>query len=564
MSTKKTWVIAFVLSILWYLAGIVQSISHAVWVRERSLFDKAIIFPFDVTRWISKLIQNLAGSNVLKFIPLFASIFLTTVLIVVLYEILKRMKHFVVAKRIFLFFMFILFLTNFDATTTVAAFEQNGIITLTFPILLPKNVSAQQISSFSPTLIKVVDTANNKIVWESTVTSSKNISLPVNPGRYKVFVQGRRSTYEYGGKNGYVVSAGSDTIVPLSANTDENPDVWADAPWRVEASATAIPILVIVKDANTYHYCDEFGNCFFPDDFEVSKIHVYLDPGKDEDDSTSGDQLIKTFDSSNTAGLPQLVGDAKYNMYYNGDWYIVVNLPKSGLSGTAYLHVIIEDARLLKWDVHSHVRVNIANDNLPSLSNWYPGDTHYHSMYTDNALEVGAPISATKDAGKAVGLKWTTITDHSFDIDDVRGGASSDDKWNALKLDVKQYYSDPSFKLILGEEVSSGSSDGNNIHFLVYGVDPNGTTSFIPGDGDDGWDHPCPLFPLIDCAPSLTLSQVISRIPTNGAGYAAHPAEPEDIDVLTWLNRGNWTSTDFNTQSYHGLEIWNTYTSGNR
>jgi len=559
----KKGVLAVVLSMVWYGAGMVQELSFAVWSRERSLFDKIIMFPVGINNWVFETIPTLAKSNIIKFTPLFISIFLTAVLIVatyeVTYEVLKRLKHLVATKKIFLLLVFILLLPNFIIIASVGALDQ-GTITLAFSNASSKNISTQRISSFNPTQIRVVDTVSDKIVWESTVTSSKNISLPVNPGRYKVFVQGRRSTYEYGGKNGYVVSAGSDTIVPLSANTDENPDVWADAPWRVEASAVTIPILVVVKDADGYD--PNTG----PIDFRVDKIHVYLDNNQDECDWCLGDSLLQTFDSSNTAGLPQLVGDAKYNMYYNGDWYLVVNLPKSGLSGTAYLHVIIEDTRLFHFDVHSHVRVDIANDNLPSLSNWYPGDTHYHSMYTDNALEVGAPISATKDAGKAIGLKWTTITDHSFDIDDVRSGASSDDKWNALKLDVKQYYSDPSFKLILGEEVSSGSSDGNNIHFLTYGFDPYGTSSFIPGDGDDAWDHP-DLYPdpICDtCTPSLTLSQVIGGIPSNGVGYAAHPAEPEDPKSIKWLNRGNWTSTDFNTQGYHGLEIWNTYTSGNR
>ncbi len=404
--------------------------------------------------------------------------------------------------------------------------------------------------------ITIVDTINNTVVWDSTVTSPENISFSASPGTYKVFVQGRRSTYEYGDDGVYVVASGDNTIIPLNANTDENPDVWADAPWRVEASATEIPILIVVKDADTRNWQGVLN------DFKVDKIHVYLDNNHDECGWCWGDTLLKTFDNSNTVGLPKLVTDLKYNMYENGDWYIVVNLPKSGLSGTAYLHVKIEDTRLFEWDVHSHLRVQIASDNLPSLPNWYAGDTHYHSMYSDNVLEMGAPISATVEAGTSMGLDWVTITDHSFDLDDVRSGASSNDKWDALKEDVRQYYIDP-FKLILGEEVSAGSSDGNNIHFLVYGLSPYGRDSFIPGDGDDLWDHK-EIPPCAQCTPSLTLSQVIDRIPSNGVGYAAHPAGEEDADVLTWLNRGNWTSTDFNTPGYQGLEIWNTYSYGSR
>jgi len=103
-------------------------------------------------------------------------------------------------------------------------------------------------------------------------------------------------------------------------------------------------------------------------------------------------------------------------------------------------------------DSHSFFKVKVNPDNLPVFPGWHPGDIHYHSSYTDSLVEFGFPIEATIEAGKAIGLDWNAITDHSFDVKDSKT-ADPDHKWNALKNDVSTYTTN-SYKLILGEEVS--------------------------------------------------------------------------------------------------------------
>ncbi len=168
MKAWKEWAAAFILSIVWYGSGFVQSLSHAVWQRERSLFDKIIIFPVDVYFWIFDTFTSattVARSNFIKLILIFVSILFTTVLTVAIYEILKRIRHLADTKKIFLLLMFILFLANSSIITPVAALEQGGTITLAFSDIPVENINAQQVLSFSPTHITIVDIATNKITY---------------------------------------------------------------------------------------------------------------------------------------------------------------------------------------------------------------------------------------------------------------------------------------------------------------------------------------------------------------------------------------------------------------
>jgi len=63
--------------------------------------------------------------------------------------------------------------------------------------------------------------------------------------------------------------------------------------------------------------------------------------------------------------------------------------------------------------------IHIENKNIPRFYNWYCGDTHYHSSYTDTKFlasirrEFGGPIDATIAMIDAISLDWITITDHS-------------------------------------------------------------------------------------------------------------------------------------------------------
>jgi len=93
---KMEWAIAFSLSIVWYIAGMVQGIGHAVWVREYSLFDKLIMFPINLSFLISQKLKTVAGlqkSSYMEGLAVISSIVISAVVLLLIYRILKVLKN---------------------------------------------------------------------------------------------------------------------------------------------------------------------------------------------------------------------------------------------------------------------------------------------------------------------------------------------------------------------------------------------------------------------------------------------------------------------------------------
>jgi len=307
----------------------------------------------------------------------------------------------------------------------------------------------------------------------------------------------------------------------------------------------------MVKDAN-----EIYG------DYDLGNVEIYLDEDCNEDNNEADDTLLQT----ETKWYGITVNELFYNLYNTGDWYGITYLEPSkyGLSGDVCFHVVIRDIGGLfdpDGDSHSHFNVTITTDSLPTILSWHPGDIHYHSSYTDNYVEFGFPIEATVEAGKAIGLDWNAITDHSFDVRDSKT-ADPNHKWNALKRDVNTYCTE-SYKLILGEEVSCYGHEINYkivpphrgvIHFLVLGMENftniNGTgIDFIPGEFDED---------LIETGDqTLNIEDVISIVNSQGGvSYAAHPeGHRESYNAI--LGRVPWIIEDYDLVGYNGLQVWN-------
>ncbi|MCL2064145.1 MAG: hypothetical protein FWG98_07215 [Candidatus Cloacimonetes bacterium] len=168
--------------------------------------------------------------------------------------------------------------------------------------------------------------------------------------------------------------------------------------------------------------------------------------------------------------------------------------------------------------------------------NWYLGDTHYHSSYTSDQVEYGAPLEMTKKMAYSMGLDWFFVTDHSYDLDDIENDYTKNDKelkkWTKLKSECANL-SDKEMKIKYGEEVSIGNINNQNVHLIVIN-NPN----FIEGKGDSAekWFKNRPDMNLRDL--SITNDNKILCI-------AAHPFERVPILQKLLLNRGNWSEEDF-------------------
>ena len=307
------------------------------------------------------------------------------------------------------------------------------------------------------------------------------------------------------------------------------PEILIDCPWRMNPGKS-IPLLFIVKHANR-----------FPILLHSISVEMLYEDG--------------TKDRRNVWDTPVLIR--------NYLWHRIFSLtPKAGYSGDVLIsaHIQIQKSGTVFWimnhnyrgAVNAPLRVHLAKEPLPALKNWYYGESHYHSFFSDDQVEFGAPVSVAAQMAAAMGLNWLAITDHSYDLDDTYGATLHHDhellKWKKLKNDVQQENSHTSsgVTVILGEEISCGNARNKNIHLLAYGIG-----NFIPGSGD-GAEH------WFRTQPDLPLKEVLRKVKEDGGvAYAAHPEERFTLGERFMLRRGHWEKEDYELEQYTGLQFWN-------
>jgi len=211
--------------------------------------------------------------------------------------------------------------------------------------------------------------------------------------------------------------------------------------------------------------------------------------------------------------------------------------------------------RVVDWpDQDSYLRVNLNAPPLPHIPNWYRGDIHYHSGYTDNPAERGYPLDVTKQAAIQAGMDWLLLTDHSTDL--------SPDRYQAELDDVKKFR-DGRLMLIRGEEVTVASGKDTMLTTVHMVAAPS------PDDPDKGFPEPNhPENAVIvtgdgsPASPATPLKDALARIAaTGGFAYAAHPFDP----ISPVMRGGKWDiDADFLAPDgkqlqagLAGLEPWN-------
>lgn len=186
--------------------------------------------------------------------------------------------------------------------------------------------------------------------------------------------------------------------------------------------------------------------------------------------------------------------------------------------------------RVVDWpDQNFYLRVKLNAPPLPQIPNWYRGDIHYHSGYTDNPAERGYPLDVTKQAAIQAGMQWLLLTDHSTDL--------SPDRYKEALEDVKKLR-DEKLMLIRGEEVTVASGKDAVLTTVHMVAAPS------PDDPDKG-------FPEINSAdnnvivtgdgsvsyPATPLKDALARIAAAGGfAYAAHPFDP----ISPVMRGGSW------------------------
>lgn len=352
---------------------------------------------------------------------------------------------------------------------------------------------------------------------------------------------------------------------------DVGTEFWADAPWRLEPGRESIPFTFIVRDGEGARQ-----------KVELERIVVEEATGVREGPGDRGWREVHVFEEELGAITE------KYWVYRPGGG--AVTLPLSAFATAAPGQVIRlrvtfagKRQRLVfgrrRFEARRPLRILIAAEPLPLRDNpqWYYGDTHYHSSYTNDVKEFGNPIAETREAGRHIGLDWVTITDHSVDIADNNPyweDPQADSRWDELGNEAASA-SDDAFTVVRGEEVTLLGRPGrldDTLHMLVYGMEFNemipgafakrsllsGVTARLTGFDRAAYEH---LF-----GPVYTLEAVLTGVNREGEvepalkgrtvraqkalAFAAHPTFPAQ------MAGGEWEIDDLN-QPIQGMEAWN-------
>ncbi|MFC1726337.1 hypothetical protein ACFL4T_11980 [candidate division KSB1 bacterium] len=301
------------------------------------------------------------------------------------------------------------------------------------------------------------------------------------------------------------------------------PEIISDTPVRINPGEK-IPVLVIVKDSHLYP-------------IELSGIDVEI--FKEEEKL----QSLKLIDEK-----------IKINQKF---WYKVFYITPE-LKGLIELDVIFSIKsrdkayryrnNSYKFIKKHRLKVCLSDEELPDSGRIIYGDLHYHSDYTDDVVEFGAPVDAAVAMAKASGLSFFAVTDHSYDLDDSRDDSHKNDsslpKWENLQDEIKSGTFE-NVTVIPGIEVSAGNQKGRNVHLLV--LNPG---KFYSGSGDsaDVW---------LKNKPDNFIVNILKETGDSELTIAAHPFEKRPFLERLFLRRGTWEYNDIKLEKISGLQILN-------
>lgn len=306
------------------------------------------------------------------------------------------------------------------------------------------------------------------------------------------------------------------------------PEIIADAPHRVEPDKS-IPLLILVKDAHR-----------FPVIIHDIVVELFLPDGRQE----KRHLISGSIEVSNPTWSETYFIDLDQKFSGNILLDVAITCQRRGKKKVRTFH-----ADNYKFSSHQPLKVHVSSDPVPRFQGWYYGDLHYHSDFTHDQAEFGAPLKDTVHAANAIGLSFTAVTDHSYDLDDTADNYLEQDaslkKWHLQKKMIAEMDSKSDFVFIRGEEVSAGNSRKQNVHMLVINSD-----RFYHGSGDSAerWFR---------TTPENSIQSILDDLPQEALAFAAHPEEPFTILHQILLRRGKWHSSDYDHSRLKGMQVLN-------
>lgn len=345
------------------------------------------------------------------------------------------------------------------------------------------------------------------------------------------------------------------------------PEFYADAPWRLEPDQDAIPLLFIIREANLR------GGGRGP--WRLDELRV----------DRRVDGAWQPLCSFGPGSLPGVDGSG---FIATGFWWFGTRLNLHDLPevdphvrGQIVSLRVVFDGRFPPYDrpeprpPRRYLQVHLAAHPLPlgraasgsGPRSWFYGDPHYHSAHTNDVWEFGNPVAGARTAAHAIGLDWLVITDHSCDLDEPDLDRPGLTRWEGLKLDVDDAAREGGVRVLRGEEVTVQNRRGGYLHMLAIGLlekmipggfwsDADGAVKevaeFVNGVLHQQGGYPADavqrLFGRV-----LVLDELSAWLPAGTLTFAAHPYDAAQPPLVN----GTWNAADLAHEWLTGHEFWN-------
>ena len=325
-------------------------------------------------------------------------------------------------------------------------------------------------------------------------------------------------------------------------------DLTVDAPYRIEKSYHYLPVIVYIKDIT-------------PGDVRIKSIDFDTYSESEGYTSLPPESIYKVLDRDGTKlekdGLPFLLRldlGKDYETATTDPWYRIILLHKDklkplqgdylGYKNVRYLQyqVKVTYRKLFEFSKQFVFRTLVPEFDLPRPEDWYYGDNHYHSDFTDNPYEYGGPLPMTAEVAKAVGFSWVTVTDHSYCLSHPKTPEEEEqgNRWLSYKKAVREANERYKEILLVAAEEVTVRRYTSGLHLLSFG------NPFIEDKHPMGFG-------------SLTMKEVFERIsesPGDNKGFlfAAHPVSEGYV----------WKESDYKVAAdpeygdlFVGLQVFN-------
>lgn len=299
----------------------------------------------------------------------------------------------------------------------------------------------------------------------------------------------------------------------------KTPEIYFDAPRRI-GPGRPIPALLLVKDADRYPV-------------EITRITAamaFMDTKRifmREWTLPAGEIKERLFHQVYHIPLPEgFSGQVNLNFKLEGR-----------LNGKPFM--VLNDN--LPFGSHFYFPVTVAAAPLPSREGWLFGEPHFHSSYTTDEVEFGAPLEAVVDLARAMGLSFAFAADHSYDLDPRNPFSTVKGAFSTMRGEASAR-STKDFVIVPGEEASLRNSCGKNVHLGLINH-----PEFIEGYADSGRGS------TRRCAYDI---KTVAETCGSSLCFAAHPGyRPGFLESLL-LNRGYWSNDDYR-EGVAATQFWN-------